>query len=63
MLISMVANIELIADSLDQNSPSLREVNTPDEPASAKVLRISARGQISGFGSAVLKRVRRIFKK
>jgi len=61
--ISMVANIELIADSLDQNSPSLREVITPDEPASAKVLRVSARGQLKGFGSAVFKRVRKIFKK
>jgi len=61
--ISMAANIELIADSLDQNSPSLREVNTPDEPASAKVLRISARGQLRAFGRAVFKRVRKIFKK
>jgi hypothetical protein len=61
--ISMAANIELIADSLDQNSPSLREVNTPDEPASAKVLRISARGQMRAFGRAVFKRVRKIFKK
>jgi hypothetical protein len=61
--ISMAANIELIADSLDQNSPSLREVNTPDEPASAKVLRISARGQMRGFGGAVFKRVRKIFRK
>ena len=61
--ISMAANIELIADSLDQNSPSLREVITPDEPASAKVLRISARGQMRAFGRAVFKRVRKIFKK
>lgn len=61
--ISMAANIELIADSLDQNSPSLREVITPDEPASAKVLRISARGQMRAFGRAVFKRVRKTFKK
>ena len=52
--ISMAANIELIADSLDQTSPSLREVNTPDEPASARVLRVSVRGQMRAFGRAVL---------
>lgn len=59
--ISMVANIELIADSLDQNSPSLREVITPDEPASAKVLKIPVRGQISGFMKVIFRRMRRFF--
>lgn len=61
--ISMAANIELIADSLDQTSPSLREVNTPDEPASARVLRVSVRGQVRAFGGAVFKRVRKIFRR
>ncbi|MDP1850895.1 MAG: FUSC family protein [Candidatus Planktophila sp.] len=61
--ISMVANIELIADSLDLNSPSLRDVASPDEPASAKVLKISLRGQINAFGKAVFRRFRRFFGK
>lgn len=61
--ISMVANIELIADSLDQNSPSLREVVTPDEPASAKVLKIPVQNQISGLGKVGFKRMWRFFRR
>jgi hypothetical protein len=61
--ISMVANIELIADSLDQNSPSLREVVTPDEPASAKVLNIPVQSQINDIERVVFKRLRRFFRR
>ena len=61
--ISMVANIELIADSLDQNSPSLREVVTPDEPASAKVLKIPVQSQFSGLGRVGFRRVWRFFRR
>lgn len=60
--ISMAANIDLIADSLDQNSPALRDVMTPDEPAAAKVLRISVRGQINRLGSRISLRVRKILR-
>ena len=61
--ISMVANIELIADSLDQNSPSLREVVTPDEPASAKVLKFPVHSQINGFGRVDFRRMWRFFRR
>ena len=61
--LSMVANIDRIADSLDQNSPALRDVVTPDEPAAAKVLRISARGQLRRFGKSISGRVRKILRK
>ena len=61
--ISMVANIELIADSLDQNSPSLREVVTPDEPASARVLKVPIQNQINPVKRVLFKRIRKIFKK
>jgi len=44
--ISLVTNIERIADSLDETSPALSDVKTPDEPAQNKVLKISIRGQI-----------------
>jgi Aromatic acid exporter family member 1 len=44
--ISLVTNIERIADSLDETSPALSEVKTPDEPAQNKILKISIRGQI-----------------
>jgi len=39
--LSIVAQIGIIADSLDLNSPALKEVITPDEPARAKVLEVS----------------------
>ena len=61
--ISMAANIELIADSLDQNSPSLRDVVTPDEPANAKVLRVSLLSQSARLGKQISRTVRKIFKK
>lgn len=61
--ISMAANIDLIADSLDQNSPALRDVMTPDEPAAAKVLRISVRGQLVRLASRVSRRIRAILRK
>jgi hypothetical protein len=39
--ISLVSNIERIADSLDESSPALIDVKTPDEPAHAKVMKVS----------------------
>jgi hypothetical protein len=61
--ISMAANIELIADSLDQNSPSLRDVVTPDEPANARVLRVSLLSQGARLGRQISGAARKIFKK
>jgi len=61
--LSMVANIDRIADSLDQNSPALRDVITPDEPAKDKVLRISVRGQLARLGKRISRRVRKILRK
>ena len=59
----MAANIELIADSLDQNSPSLRDVVTPDEPAKDRVLRVSLLSQSARLGKQISRTVRKIFKK
>jgi len=39
--ISLVSNIERIADSLDESSPALSDVRTPGEPAHAKVMDVS----------------------
>jgi hypothetical protein len=50
--LSMVANIDRIADSLDESSPALKDVSTPDEPANAKVLKISP-----------IEQMKRIFRK
>ena len=61
--LSMVANIDRIADSLDQNSPALRDVITPDEPAKDKVLGISVRSQLARLGKRISRRVRKILGK
>jgi hypothetical protein len=39
--ISLVQNMQIIADSLDESSPAIREVKTPEEPASQRVLEIN----------------------
>jgi hypothetical protein len=61
--LSMVANIERIADSLDQNSPALKEVITPDEPAHAKVLSVSPLDQTLKLNKRVAKRFKGVVRK
>ena len=39
--ISLVGNMERIADSLDESSPALKNVETPGEPLSAQVLQLN----------------------
>jgi len=39
--IALVSNMERIADSLDESSPALSDVNTPDEPDQVKVMSVS----------------------
>ncbi len=57
--LSIVANIGVIADSLDHVSPTLTDVLTPDEPNSAKVFAISPIEQTS----TIAKRAKSFFKK
>ncbi|MSW72856.1 MAG: hypothetical protein F2833_02585 [Actinobacteria bacterium] len=61
--ISLAANIDRIADSLDQSSPALRDVITPDEPEAGKVLRISVRAQLAQLVKAISRRMRTIFRR
>jgi uncharacterized membrane protein YgaE (UPF0421/DUF939 family) len=61
--LSMVANIERIADSLDQNSPALKDVVTPDEPAHAKVMAVSPIDQTLKLNKRITKRFRKILRK
>jgi hypothetical protein len=61
--ISLVANIDRIADSLDQNSPALTDVISPDEPASAKIMKISPIDQTLRWNKRINKRFKRIFHK
>ncbi len=56
--ISLVANIERIADSLDESSPALIDVKTPDEPSGQRVLRVSTLEQSSRLGNKALRFIR-----
>jgi hypothetical protein len=38
-LVSIVSNLDVIADSLDESSPAITDVLTPDEPAEQKILK------------------------
>lgn len=57
--LSIVANIGVIADSLDHSSPTLTDVLTPDEPNSAKVFAVSPVDQTTTF----VKRMKKLFSK
>jgi uncharacterized membrane protein YccC len=61
--LSMVASIDRIADSLDQNSPALKDVITPDEPAHAKIMAMSPIDQTLKLNKRLIKRISRIFRK
>ncbi|CAB5047716.1 unannotated protein [freshwater metagenome] len=53
--ISLVSNIGIIADSLDESSPALHDVFTPGEPAMNQVLKVSPIEQGARFGSRIAK--------
>ncbi|MFM6840981.1 MAG: hypothetical protein ACKOVI_00960 [Candidatus Planktophila sp.] len=57
--LSIVANIGVIADSLDHTSPTLTDVLTPDVPNSAKVFAVSPVDQTTTF----VKRIKKLFSK
>lgn len=59
--LSIVANIGIIADSLDQNSPALTDVITPDEPLKDRVLRVSVGTQVNGFWKKSISGLRKYF--
>ena len=61
--ISLAANIERIADSLDQNSPALTDVITPDEPAGAKILKVSPLDQTLRWNKRIKRRIKGLFGK
>jgi hypothetical protein len=59
--LSIVSNIDRIADSLDQNSPALMDVITPDEPAKAKVLEVSPLEQTTTLWNRIKRSVSKYF--
>lgn len=61
--LAMVASIERIADSLDQKSPALKDVSTPEEPAHAKIMAVSPIDQTLKLNKRITARIRKIFRK
>ena len=59
--LSIVANIGVIADSLDQNSPALKDVITPDEPAKSRILEVSPLEQSMTLWNRIVKSIRKYF--
>ena len=57
--LSIVSNIDRIADSLDHQSPALKEVITPDEPAKSKVLEKSPIEQTTTWWKRIKKAARK----
>jgi hypothetical protein len=59
--LSIVGNIGVIADSLDQNSPALTDVITPDEPSKARILEVSPLEQSVTLWNRIVKSIRKHF--
>lgn len=57
--LSIVGNIGVIADSLDQNSPALKDVVTPDEPAKVRVMEVSPLEQTATLWNRITKPIRK----
>ena len=53
--ISLVSNIAIIADSLDESSPALHDVITPGEPSMNQILKVSPIEQGARFGARITK--------
>jgi len=53
--ISLVSNISIIADSLDESSPALHDVITPGEPSVNQILKVSPMEQGARFGARLVK--------
>jgi hypothetical protein len=59
--LSIVGNIGVIADSLDHNSPALKDVVTPDEPAKDKVIKVAPSQQVAGLWERVKRAAKKYF--
>lgn len=59
--LSIAGNIGVIADSLDQNSPALKDVITPDEPVKAKVLEVSPIEQTLTLWNRIVRAAKKYF--
>ena len=56
--ISIVSNLEIMADSLDESSPALRQVMTPDEAPENKVLKVPVKEQSRTLAQRIWRLIR-----
>jgi hypothetical protein len=61
--ISLVSQMKIIANSLDESSPALYSVSTPGEPSSAQVIGVSPVKQTSKIWRSVLNALRTFFRR
>jgi hypothetical protein len=61
--ISIISNIERIADSIDESSPALREIEMPDEPAAQKIIQVSPIQQTQKLQGRILKATRKFLRR
>ena len=61
--ISIVSNIERIADSIDESSPALSDVSTPDEPATQKVMQVSPIDQTTKLSRRIWRAIRKFLRR
>ncbi|MEY4443957.1 MAG: hypothetical protein RL301_36 [Actinomycetota bacterium] len=61
--ISIVSNIERIADSIDESSPALSDVSTPDEPLTQKVMQVSPIDQTTKLSRRIWRAGRKFLRR
>ena len=61
--ISLVSQMKIIANSLDESSPALLSVSTPGEPISVKVIGTSPFGRLSKVGLQISKSLRSFLRR
>ncbi len=61
--ISLVTNIDRIADSLDETAAALHYVKTPDEPAMNKIIKVSPIDQTTKLSKRITKPFKKVFRK
>ena len=61
--ISLVSNIERIADSLDETAAALHYVKTPDEPSMNKIIKVSPIDQTTNLSMKIWRPVVKVFRK
>ena len=59
----IISTVERIADSIDESSPALREIEMPDEPAAQKIIQVSPIEQTQKLQGRILKATRKFLRR